>query len=109
MQSRQLLFLVTLAASVCASATEPLVGGDWLEPRLDDERVVVLDVRNRIDGGSREVYAAGHVPGAVYSDYLTDGWRTTVDGVIAMLPPVLLALLAQRYIVRGLTLGAVRG
>jgi multiple sugar transport system permease protein len=29
--------------------------------------------------------------------------------LIAMIPPVLLALLAQRYIVRGLTLGAVKG
>ena len=29
--------------------------------------------------------------------------------MIAMVPPVLIALLAQRYIVRGLTMGAVRG
>jgi multiple sugar transport system permease protein len=29
--------------------------------------------------------------------------------MIAMIPPVLIALLAQRFIVRGLTLGAVKG
>jgi multiple sugar transport system permease protein len=29
--------------------------------------------------------------------------------MIAMIPPVLIALIAQRYIVRGLTLGAVKG
>jgi multiple sugar transport system permease protein len=29
--------------------------------------------------------------------------------MIAIVPPVLIALLAQRYIVRGLTLGAVKG
>jgi multiple sugar transport system permease protein len=29
--------------------------------------------------------------------------------MIAMIPPVLIALLAQRYIVQGLTLGAVKG
>ncbi len=36
-------------------------------------------------------------------------WFMAVRAMIAMIPPVLLALLAQRYIVRGLTLGAVRG
>ncbi len=32
-----------------------------------------------------------------------------VRSLIAMIPPVLLALIALRYIVRGLTLGAVKG
>jgi len=36
-------------------------------------------------------------------------WFVAVRTLIAMLPPVVLALLAQRYIVRGLTLGAVKG
>jgi multiple sugar transport system permease protein len=36
-------------------------------------------------------------------------WFVAVRSLIAMIPPVLLALLAQRYIVRGLTLGAVKG
>jgi multiple sugar transport system permease protein len=36
-------------------------------------------------------------------------WFVAVRALIAMVPPVLLALLAQRYIVRGLTLGAVKG
>jgi multiple sugar transport system permease protein len=36
-------------------------------------------------------------------------WFVAVRALIAMIPPVLLALLAQRYIVRGLTLGAVKG
>ncbi len=36
-------------------------------------------------------------------------WFVAVRTLIAMTPPVLLALLAQRYIVRGLTLGAVKG
>jgi multiple sugar transport system permease protein len=29
--------------------------------------------------------------------------------LLTMLPPTILALLAQRYIIRGLTLGAVKG
>jgi len=35
-------------------------------------------------------------------------WFMATRAVIAMIPPVLLALLAQRYIVRGLTLGRSR-
>jgi multiple sugar transport system permease protein len=36
-------------------------------------------------------------------------WYLAVRQMIAILPPVLIALAAQRYIVRGLTLGAVKG
>ena len=36
-------------------------------------------------------------------------WYLAVRQMIAMIPPVVIALLAQRYIVRGLTLGAVKG
>jgi multiple sugar transport system permease protein len=36
-------------------------------------------------------------------------WYLAVRQLIAILPPVLIALAAQRYIVRGLTLGAVKG
>ncbi len=36
-------------------------------------------------------------------------WFMGVRAMIAMIPPVLVALIAQRYIVRGLTLGAVKG
>jgi multiple sugar transport system permease protein len=32
-----------------------------------------------------------------------------VRAMTVMIPPVLIALIAQRYIVRGLTLGAVKG
>jgi multiple sugar transport system permease protein len=36
-------------------------------------------------------------------------WFVGVRVLLTMLPPTILALLAQRYIVRGLTLGAVKG
>lgn len=36
-------------------------------------------------------------------------WFVGVRVMLTMLPPVILALLAQRYIIRGLTLGAVKG
>lgn len=36
-------------------------------------------------------------------------WYLAVRQMIAIVPPVLIALLAQRYIIRGLTVGAVKG
>lgn len=83
--------LVILAASFPIGsllAAEPLVDGDWIEANLGNANVVILDVRNKIDKGSKEVYEKGHVPGAIYSNYLEDPWRTTRDGVVGMLPEV---------------------
>jgi len=79
-----------LAAASPALAVEagPLVDPAWLRANLEADDLVVLDIRNRIDGGSAETFAEGHVPGAVYSNYLEDGWRATVDGVPGKLPPV---------------------
>jgi multiple sugar transport system permease protein len=36
-------------------------------------------------------------------------WITSVRGLVAVIPPVVLAIFAQRFIVRGLTFGAVKG
>jgi multiple sugar transport system permease protein len=36
-------------------------------------------------------------------------WYIAVRSLVAMLPPVLLVMFVQRYIVRGLTMGAVKG
>jgi multiple sugar transport system permease protein len=36
-------------------------------------------------------------------------WFVAVRTLIAMSPPVIIALLAQRYMVHGLTFGAVKG
>lgn len=79
--------LLLLVWSQCVVA-QPLVDADWLAQHLHDDNLVVLDIRNRIDGGSRAAYGAGHIPGAVYSDYLQAGWRVQEDGVPGMLPPI---------------------
>jgi thiosulfate/3-mercaptopyruvate sulfurtransferase len=65
-----------------------LVDANWLEGQLGQPGLVVLDIRNKIDGGSRQVFEAGHIPGSVYSDYLADGWRVARNDVPGMLPPV---------------------
>jgi len=49
-----------------------------------------------------------HMAGAVDTRGI-QFWFVAVRTLIAMSPPVILALLAQRYIVRGLTFGAVKG
>jgi len=88
--TRRLIGLVLAWAVLGATSASaaPLVDAAWLQDRLDVPRLVILDIRNGIDGGSREVFEAGHIPGAVYSDYGAAGWRTTRDGVPGMLPPV---------------------
>jgi thiosulfate/3-mercaptopyruvate sulfurtransferase len=68
-------FLFAIAAMSAAMAATPLVDAAWLEKRLGDDEVVLIDLRNKIDGGSYETYLEGHIPSAVHSDYLKDGWR----------------------------------
>ncbi len=77
-----------LAVPAWAGEVSPLVDADWLSSNLGAENLVVLDIRNRIDGGSAETFAEGHIPGAVYSNYTEAGWRVERDGVVGMLPPV---------------------
>jgi thiosulfate/3-mercaptopyruvate sulfurtransferase len=78
--------LVALAGPARADSAMPLVSTDWLKQHLNDADLVVLDVRSAIDGGGAEAYAAGHIPGAVHSDYDKAGWRVTRNGVPFMLP-----------------------
>jgi thiosulfate/3-mercaptopyruvate sulfurtransferase len=82
-----LLAIIVMSAAVQAVVT-PLVDATWLRANASAPGVVVLDIRNKLGGGSEQAYRAGHVPGAVYSDYLAAGWRTKVDGVAGQLPPV---------------------
>jgi len=45
---------------------------DWLSEQLGQPDLRVIDVRWRPDGSGRAVYAAGHIPGAVYLDWLVE-------------------------------------
>jgi thiosulfate/3-mercaptopyruvate sulfurtransferase len=83
-------FTLVLLAAVAApvQAAEPLVDAAWVDAHKADPNVVVLDIRNKIDGGSADAYREGHIPGAVYSNYLDDGWRVAHEGVPGYLPPV---------------------
>ena len=66
--------LMMAASSALAADVSPLVEADWLSDRLDDDDLVVLDVRSGIDGGGdRGTFEAAHIPGSVYSSYTDDG------------------------------------
>jgi len=82
------LYTVCILFSLNTFASEPFVNVDWLSENLTNDKVIILDIRNKIDGGSKEIFETGHIPSAIYSNYLEDGWRTTVDGIVGKLPPV---------------------
>ncbi|KPF71845.1 hypothetical protein IP69_05055 [Bosea sp. AAP35] len=65
-----------------------LLAPDALLAQLGDDNLVILDIRSAIDGGGRAAYEAGHIPGAVHTDYVVDGWRATIGNAPGMLPPL---------------------
>jgi len=76
------------AVTSVASAAEPLVDVDWVTANLDNSDIVLLDVRGGIAGKSKTDYLRAHIPGAVYTDYLKDGWRAKdTAGTPGMLAP----------------------
>lgn len=63
----------------------PLVSVDWLSDHIAGSSILIVDIRSAESGGKAAV-EAGHVPGAVHSDYATDGWRITEGGAGGLLP-----------------------
>jgi multiple sugar transport system permease protein len=59
-------------------------------------------------GSQNAITVPVHIAGAIDTRGV-QFWYMGVRAMTAIVPPVLIALLAQRYIVRGLTLGAVKG
>lgn len=64
----------------------PLITPDALAALSHDPGVIVLDIRSAVDGGGRAAYEAGHIPGAIHSDYVAGGWRASRGGGAGMLP-----------------------
>jgi len=64
--------------------TEPLVSPQWLAAHLSG--LCVLDIRSAVDGGGAAAYEAAHVPGAVHTDYVKDGWRAAKGMATGLLP-----------------------
>lgn len=78
--------VVSDGARADAAKPSPLVSTEWLRDRLNDPALLVLDVRSAIDGGGKEAFVEGHIPGAVHTDYDKAGWRVTRKDIPFMLP-----------------------
>lgn len=91
---RRLLAAAALSASALlslpaqAADIRPLVDVAWLKQSLERPNLVVLDIRSDSEGGGEAGFARGHIQGAVFSDYAKAGWRTTIQGIPGMLPPI---------------------
>ena len=82
-----LAVVVWIACAPVALAQGPLVDVAWLKSNLGKPGLVILDVRSGA-GKTKADYLAGHIPGAVFTDYAKDGWREkNAAGVEEMLPP----------------------
>jgi thiosulfate/3-mercaptopyruvate sulfurtransferase len=64
----------------------PLVETEWLAAFWNEPTLRIVDARWRGDGSSRDLYQAGHIPGAVHLDWRLD-LSHTVDGVRDLLLP----------------------
>ena len=82
----QFATVLALVIAPMVAFASPLVSPAWLSENLDDNKLVIIDLRNKIDEGSYETFLEGHIPGAIHSDYLKDGWRVGRDGVVGLLP-----------------------
>ncbi|MDC7786364.1 rhodanese-like domain-containing protein [Rhodoplanes sp. TEM] len=69
-----------------SDAVPPLVSAEWLAARLGDPALRLIDIRSVVDGGGRAAYLTAHIPGAVHSDYVEDGWRATRGMATGLLP-----------------------
>ncbi|MFK5913710.1 MAG: sulfurtransferase [Woeseiaceae bacterium] len=85
---KQLISAATfIGLSSAALGSTPLVDANWVKANSCNSNVRVLDIRNALDGGSKTAYLRGHIPCAVYTDYLKGGWRTKVKNIVGQLPP----------------------
>lgn len=82
----KLTLALALLVSGHAFAATPLVDVAWIKEHSCDANIRVLDIRNQLDGASRTDYLKGHIPCAVYTDYLKGGWRDLVNKVPGQLP-----------------------
>jgi thiosulfate/3-mercaptopyruvate sulfurtransferase len=84
--------ILALAIGIAAPAgaqtdgVRPLVDAEWLMANAGRENVVVLDIRDEIEG--TDLGSAPYIEGAVVAPYASAGWRTDIVGVPGKLPPV---------------------
>lgn len=75
-------------APVAAQASDitPLVTAEWLKAHAGDDNLVILDIRDDIEG--TDLGELPYIANAVVAPYGSAGWRTEVEGVPGQIPPV---------------------
>lgn len=89
MRIAALAFSLAVAFAAPAFAVEaagPLVDAAWVKSHLGKDNVVILDIRDKV--AETDLGDKPYIPGAVVAPYSTAGWRTEINGVPGMLPPL---------------------
>ncbi|HWK13339.1 MAG TPA: sulfurtransferase [Rhizobiaceae bacterium] len=80
---------IALALGISGPAladVSPLVNAEWLKANSGKENVVVVDIRDKI--AETELGDKPYLANAVVAPYASAGWRTEIQGIPGMLPPV---------------------
>ncbi|MFC3705197.1 sulfurtransferase [Devosia honganensis] len=77
--------LVAAPAAVQAQDATPLVDAEWLKAHAGDDNLVILDIRDNIEG--TDLGELPYIANAVVAPYASAGWRVEVEGVPAQIPP----------------------
>jgi thiosulfate/3-mercaptopyruvate sulfurtransferase len=86
------LAAVAVAISVLAtpivaqSDITPLIDAEWLKANSGNENIVVLDIRDDIEG--TDLGDLPYLANSVVAPYGSAGWRTEIDGVPGQIPSV---------------------
>ncbi len=84
------------AARAAPPPAPGLVTPAWLKAHLHDPNQVIIEVYDT--NAQKSAYESEHIPGAVFTGFLSEPWRTTVNGVRGMLqPPAEIARLIGSY------------
>ena len=79
--------LAVMVITSVTQASQPLVDSNWVKANIDKSDVVFLDVRGKLAGQSKKHYLHSHIPGAIWTNYLADGWRIkNKNNIVGMLP-----------------------
>lgn len=80
------VFLATFGwRSTAQAAVAPLVTPAWLRTHLHEKTLIILDVY--LLDRQRAEYEKGHIPGAIFAGFFSDGWHKERNGVPGLLPP----------------------
>lgn len=78
--------LLSGSALAQSPAVTPLVDAEWLVENKNNDNVVVIDIRDDIE--KTNLGAQPYIENAVVAPYASAGWRTEIDGVPGMTPPI---------------------